>query len=436
MESFKALREQLRLSLWFIPGLFAVGSVVGAAALLAVDRSLVESGDSFFRFGGTADAAREVLSAIAQSMLTFTALVFTVTMLVLQLAASQLSPRVMRTFLRDRQNQVVLGLFVATFLFTLLVLRAVRSGEAGEAGEAFVPGLSIWAAFALLVASVGAFIFYIDHMAHAIRASTVIDNVGRETHEAIDRVYPADRDDEPQASGPMWKSGEAELVSSSRAGTLVALDGDRLVRVAAEANVTLELLPMVGHFVHEGAPLFRIHREPGPPRPEDDRLGEDVCGSLSFEVERTLQQDVAFGFRQLVDIATRALSPGTNDPTTAVQAIDQLHGLLRKLAQRPFPSGETLDGTGNVRLIIRQPQWPDFVALACDELRLYGAGHLQIVRRLRDALADVASIARTDRVPVLLDQLDRLDRAIDRDFADERDRARARVGSSRGQGPG
>ncbi len=357
-------------------------------------------------------------------MLTFTGLVFTVTMLVLQLAANQLSPRVMRTFLRDRPNQVVLGLFVATFLFTLLVLRAVRSEEGGEP---FVPGVSIWVAFALLVASVGAFIFYIDHMAHAIRASTVIDNIGNETHEAIERKYPADPGlDQPPASGRAWERRDAEVVPSSGAATLVAIDGHRLVKVATEAGVTVELVPFVGDFVADGAPLFRIHRQSGARHRPDDGLADAVRQGASFQVERTLQQDVAFGIRQLVDIAARALSAGTNDPTTAVQAIDQLHRLLRDLAQRPFPSDENRDADGTARLIIHRPQWRDFVALAFDELRLYGAGHMQIVRRLRHALVDVASIARADRVAVLLDELGRLDRAIDREFPDEHDRAWAR----------
>jgi uncharacterized membrane protein len=187
-DALAALLERLRLRLWFIPSLFAIGAAIAAVVLITIDRALADDGLAIIRFGGTAEGARSVLSTVAQSMLTFTGLVFTITMLVLQLAANSLSPRVMRTFLRDRQNQVVLGLFVATFVFTLLVLREVR---APDGDDGFVPGLSIWASFALLLASVGAFIYYIDHMAHAIRASTVIGNIAQETREAIDDRYPA-----------------------------------------------------------------------------------------------------------------------------------------------------------------------------------------------------------------------------------------------------
>jgi uncharacterized membrane protein len=189
MASTQALRDRLRTSLWFVPSLFAVGAMLLALGLLAFDHALAGSAPSFpFAFGGTAAGARSVLSTIAQSMLTFTGLVFSITMLVLQLASSQLSPRVTRTFLRDRANQVVLGLFVATFVFTLVVLPAVRTPVGGDAG--FVPAVSVWVAFALLLASVGAFIFYIDHMAHAIRASTVIASIWRDGHG--DRSPPPD----------------------------------------------------------------------------------------------------------------------------------------------------------------------------------------------------------------------------------------------------
>ncbi len=188
MRRVQAVRESIRQSLWFIPALSALGAVLLGMILLAVDRRLSGSATSIFLYGGSAEGARSVLSTIAQSMLTFTGLVFTITMLVLQLASSQLSPRVMRTFLRDRSNQAVLGLFVATFVYTLVVLREVRAGVDGTV--AFVPGLSIWVGFALLLGSVGAFVFYIDHMAHSIRATTIIARIASETRQALEHMYP------------------------------------------------------------------------------------------------------------------------------------------------------------------------------------------------------------------------------------------------------
>ena len=436
MQRLDALREHLRLSLWFVPAVFGFAAAASALLLLALDRRLADEGLEFFRFVGTSDGARSVLSTVAQSMLTFTVLVFTITMLVLQLAANQLSPRVMRTYLRDRQNQVVLGLFVATFLFTLVVLREVRSPD-GDAG--FVPGVSIWVSFALLVASIGAFVIYIDHMAHAIRASTVINNIGDESSQALDRLYPQGEIDPGAETAPIALGTVVREIHADGAGTLVGIDDERLIESMRETGMTLEVVPMVGDFVTHGSVLFRLFAASHARAAGTDRTGagldDRLRASLRLGHERTMQQDLAFGMRQLVDIGARVLSPGTNDPTTAVQVIDQLHDLMRRLIQRPFPSSLRGDADGEVRLARRSPSWDDYVALAFDELRLYGAGHLQVTRRLAFALRDLISIAPGNRQQPLLDRLDRLEDAIAREFPDLADRAWALEGSARGQGP-
>ena len=443
MPQLDALRERLRLSLWFVPALFGLGAAICALLVLALDRQLAEEGLEFFRFGGTADGARSVLSAVAQSMLTFTGLVFTITMLVLQLAANQLSPRVMRTYLRDRKNQVVLGLFVATFLFTLVVLREVRSPNGDEG---FVPGVSVWVSFALLVASIGAFVFYIDHMAHAIRASTVIANIGDEAREALDRLYPEDGADQGLEAGAADIGRPVRDVEADRAGVLVSIDDQGLVEAMREHGMAVEVVPTVGDFITRGSVVFRLFDGPGAGEPalRDDAAGgstraDDLDGrlraGLTLGNERTMRQDLAFGIRQLVDIGVRALSPGTNDPTTAVQAMDQVHDVMRQLVRRPFPSSLVRDDAGVVRLVKRTPRWDDFVALAFDELRLYGAGHLQVTRRLAFALEDVASIAPSSRALPLRDRLERLRRGIEREFEDPDDEVLARRASPQGQGP-
>ena len=406
MSHLSALRERLRTSLWFIPSIFALAALIGGLALIEIDRRLQTDGSAFYLYGGTPEGARNFLSTIAQSMLTFTGLVFTVTMLVLQLASSQLSPRVLRTFLADRQNQVVLGLFVATFIFTLVVLRDVRSTE----GQEFVPSIAIWTAFVLLGASVGAFIYYINHMAHAIRASSVIANIADDTEAAIDRVYPAGRDDrkppvredlEGLRAGREWRN-----ITSESVGSVVDVDEDSIVNSAEEADALVELVPRVGDFVARGTPLFRVGGGIGgeDAKEFDDRLR----GAVTFGRERTMQQDPAFGFRQLVDVGARALSPGTNDPTTCVQAIDRLHDLLLQLAERPFPSPLLTDEAGRPRVIIRHAGWEEFVRLAVDELRLYGERHVRVVQRLKVMLESVAERCPPDRVAIVRVELNRL----------------------------
>ena len=424
MRRLRSLREHVRVSLWFLPALFALGAVLLAFSLLAVDHQLSGNASLFFLYGGTAEGARSVLSTIAQSMLTFTGLVFTITMLVLQLASTQLSPRVMRTFLRDRSNQAVLGLFVATFVYTLLVLRDVRAGVDGD--DAFVPGLSIWVGFALLLASVAAFIYYIDHMANAIRASTVIANIARETEQAIERLYP-EPVGAPGAEEPRVKIEDADVVlKSPRAGTLVSVDDGKILRTAGGGDRRVHVLPAVGDFLPLGAPLARLSGR-------WDREGADaVRDALGIEDERSLEQDAAFGFRQLVDIAVRALSPGTNDPTTAVQALDRLHDLLRRLALREIPSPVRRDGSAQVRLVLPRPSWDDYVELTIDEIRLAGERQIQIGRRLRYLLEDLLLVAPDERKAVLRRELALLESAVQRSFRDSADVALAGSPSARG----
>ena len=416
----------LRQSLWFLPAVFAAAALVGAAALLELDRQLAAEGAHIpFLFGGGVDGAREVLSTIATSMLTFTGLVFTVTMLVLQQASTQLSPRVLRTFLRDRGNQVVLGLFVATLLYTLVVLRYVRADD--SAADEFVPGISIGVAFALLLASVGAFIYYIDHMAHAIRASSVIHNIAAEARGALDRLFPDDFGEpaeSPAVAGRAVPSGTAaRVVGSPQSGALVALDEGGMLEAARGVGQPragggsdgdrpfVELVPMIGDYLPDGAPLFRVWGTW-----TDDDV-DALQSAVHFGSERSVEQDFAFGFRQLVDIAARALSAGINDPTTAVQALDRIHDLLRHLVRRRIPSPIRYDPDGQARLFLGRPDWDDYVLLATEEIRLAGESHLQVMRRLRQLLTDVLSVAPSGRQPALRRALARLDASFERDLA-------------------
>ena len=396
------LGERLRLRLWFVPALFTIGAGLLAVFFVSLDQRLADDPDRLgFAFGGTAEGARSVLAVIATSMLTFTGLVFSITMLVLQAASSQLSPRVMRTFLRDRGNQVVLGLFVATFVYTLLVLHTVRAPT--EAGGGFVPSLAILVAFVLLLSSVGAFIWYIDHMAHAIRASTVITSIWAETTAAIDRLYPepVGAEAETEAGRGQHHGDPDRVVESPGAGALVGVDEERLAAAASQGDRLLEFVPSVGEFVPEGAPLARLWGS------WDSDAIDEVRAAVSLGSERTLHQDAAFGLRQLVDIALRALSPGINDPSTAVLALDRLHDLLRRLATRQFPSRERVV-EGTVRLVLPRPGWEDYVRLAVDEIRQAGDGQIQVDRRLRSMLEDLHSITPEDRLAVLRQERQRI----------------------------
>jgi uncharacterized membrane protein len=241
-------------------------------------------------------------------------------------------------------------------------------------------------------------------MAHAIRASTVIASVWAENRATIERLYPEPIGVEA-ASGhgpPLDLDDPDRVLESTTAGTLVGVDEERLVAAAAQSDRVLELLPAVGDFVPEGAPIVRLWGS------WDASGVDDVRDSVGLGDERTLTQDAAFGVRQLVDIALRALSPGINDPSTAVQAIDRIHDLLRRLAVRRFPTRERIvDGV--VRLVLARPDWEDYVRLAIDEIRRAGQGQLQVEHRLHVMLDDLRSIAPEDRQAVLRQERERLD---------------------------
>jgi uncharacterized membrane protein len=442
----------LRESLWFIPSVFAVASIALAGLAVYIDADVLEAdADFWFIYAGSVEGAREVLSTIAMSMLTFTGLVFTITMLVLQAASAQLSPRVLRTFLRDRGNQVVLGLFVATFLFALVVLRYTRSAGEDNDGTELIPGLSIGIAFILLVASIGAFIYYIDHMAHAIRASTVIHNIAEETRAVIQNLFPEPlgepepdseeeqiigaSDYEEKARGLIPKDPPSERIRSKSAGVVVGIDERALLRAAGRADDSsvnerfVEMAPLIGDYVAEGSTVFRVWGDW-----DDDEL-KGLQGAVQTGSERTMESDAAFGIRQLVDIAVRALSPGINDPTTAVQAIDRIHDMLYRLGQRKIPSPLRRDPGGKVRLFMRRPGWEDYVLLAVEEIRLAGEGQLHVMRRMRQMLLDVLDVVPAERRGPVEEAIARVDRSAKRALDDPIDQRIARPTEPQGQGP-
>lgn len=413
------LRESVRGSLWFIPGLCVIGAILLGFLLTYVDHRVEELQ---FAFGGGPDSARGFLSTIAASMITFTGLVFTITIVVLQLASQQFSPRVLRTFLRDRHSQVALGVFTATFTYALVVLREVR-GEDGLNGP-FVPALAVTASFLLVMLSLALFVHYINHIAQSIRVGSITKAVADETRRAIADVHD---DEQVTDARPLPSALDTETILSPRRGVLQALDRERLTHHAYENDVVVEVVPAIGDFVPEGSILMRIH---GRAKISSDHL----ISAVAMGTERTMAQDPAFGFRQLVDIAQRALSPSTNDPTTAVQCIDEIHDLLRRLGTRPFPTGQRLDESGKLRLSYPVTPWEAYVSLACDEIRHYGQGSIQIHRRLRSMLLDIIEIVPDERRDPLAKQLELLDDAAEKHLDTEHDVRAAKEPDEQGVG--
>ncbi|AKQ64487.1 hypothetical protein A176_001399 [Myxococcus hansupus] len=423
--------ERLGTSYWVVPALCVVAAVGLSRFAHALDAHLSQHEHDWYLFQGGPEGARSVLSAVASSMLTFAGLVFSVTILVLQQASNQFSPRILRTFLRDRKSQVALGIFTGTFVYALLGLRTVRGTSENLDITSHVPSLSVWLAVVLALLCVGAFVFYIHHVAQSIRAVVILSRIHDETCETMERMYPEGVGLDAADSGEEGPRGAPSLVvpHAGGSGVLITVDEDQLMTHARRAGVALALVPMMGDFVPHGGALFEVWGDASALDPQS------LLDSVQFGQERTLQQDTAFGFRQLVDVAERALSPGINDPSTAVQALDQLHDLLRRLALRHFPSPQRLDVQGTLRLVCPRPDFDDYVRLSLDEIREYGEGSIQVARRLRFLLEDLLRVAPDFRHGELKRQRALLDANVTRGFADARVAAEARHEGPQGHGP-
>jgi uncharacterized membrane protein len=381
---FRRLVNDVRSSLWFVPVVCVVAGAILSFGSIWIDQafdfSLVSE-----RLTGGPDAAVAILSTIAASMVSLAALVLTITMVVVQLAMGQFSPRIVQTFLRDKPSQFAIGLFIATFVHAMLALREVQFGSGGS-----VPGVAIVVAYLLVVASVVVLVSYVHHIGESLRVSALIELVGSDTRRVLDAEYSERlQSDEAQRTN---------VVAAPTSGVVTRIDHDELISIAEAANSTLEMLTPLGTFVPAGCPLVKAADAVTLPV-------ERVNDAIQMGLERTLDKDVAYGMRMLVDVAERALSDSPFvDPTTAVQAIDRLHDCLRQLAQREFPDGLYRDRTGQVRLIVPVMDWDAYVHLAFDEIRLAGARSPQVTRRLVAALSDLESAVPPSRLPAIREQ--------------------------------
>jgi uncharacterized membrane protein len=347
-------------------------------------------------------------------MVSLAALVLTITMVVVQLAMGQFSPRIVQRLLQDKPSQLAIGIFVGTFSHAMLTLREVKTGN-----EGVVPGLAVVVAFILVLICIVVLVWYVNHIGRSLRVSALIELVGKDTRELIDRYYPKSEASED----------ECVSITAYRSGVITQVDHSALVDEAARVDCVLNLQPSLGEFVPAGGTYFTIEGNA-------DRIDRKaVLRCLGVDLERTLDQDMSYGLRLLVDIAERSLSDSPfQDPTTAVQAIDRLHDCLRQLAPRDFPDGVYRDGAGKVRLIIPVMSWDDCVHLAFDEIRMIGAASPQVARRLRAALEDLLTITPKARNSVLHEQLQLLSRGSGNDISDQRDQERASTADAQGLG--
>jgi uncharacterized membrane protein len=401
--------------LWVIPALGVLTGIALSLITVAIDRRNENGLLSQSVVGNSADA-QSILTTIATSVVTLTSVVLTVTLVAVQLAMGQFSPRIVRALLDDRGDQLAIAVFAATFTFAVFSLRAVDTGSGGKA----VPGVTVLMALALSAASSFALFVFVNHAGQQLRVGALIDLVGDELRGELDRRFPRESDAREDAS----------VLLSRRAGNVVHCDRDALVAEARRAGCTLELVPMMGDFVTRGSPLVRVQGD-------GERLDRDrVRQLIALDNERTHQDDPAYGFRKLVDVAQRTLGTSSNDATTAVQVINRLHDCLRQIADRPIPNGHLRDEDDELRLIERVLDWDGYVRLAFDEIRLAAGGYPQVTRRLEAALNDLKTVAPPERQPALDRQVRLLANGVARGLDEEDDRRAALVADPQGIGSG
>ncbi len=414
--------EYVRNSLWIVPLVLVVLAVALALTLSEVDKHT--SSRLGISFGE--DAARAVLGAIASGMITFTGFVFSILLIAVQFGSSQFSPRLLRRFLRDPSTKAALGIFMATFIYALAVLRVVGTGD----DAAFVPDNSISVAILLLLLSMLLFLRLLTRTTQGLRVASVLAELGEDARRAVDRAYPdpaVEPGTEPEAE-PQFSVAGRTVTYRGRPGVVQSVDVRSLVDRAREADAVLELGPRFGELVADGSVLFTVHGG------TSDIADDWLRGTVATGDERTMRQDPAFAFRLFADISAKALSPGVNDPTTSTQALDQIELLLRRVGTRRLTPGVGRDAAGVIRFRFRAPSWEDFLSLAIDETRHYGEGSIQVMRRLRALLENVLeSVPEQRRAPVQA-ELALLDAAAGRAFGDSTDRLAAVASDRQGLG--
>ena len=412
-----AVRSYLRSAVWTAPVIALALEQVTFRIAYAYQLDFGQvPGFVYGREGAIALADYVITSSTAFIVFTFGSMIVAI-----QVASGQSSPRIIATMLlRDNVIRWAVGLFA----YVLLLAVAIK------ARPDTIPPFLISIMGVLALTSVIVFMFLIDHAARLLRPVTIVTRIARDGLTVIDDVYP-----DPIAAAPPGvplhiEPGHPErmVVCRGKSAVVIAVNLKALAASARRADAVIELVPHVGDYVSTGDPLFRQH---GGAVAMDDSV---LQGYVAFGRERTLEQDPTFAFRVIVDIAIKALSPAINDPTTAVIAIDTLEPLLRTVGMRNLRNDSLLDEDGRRRVLLRTPDWNDFVQLAFSEIRHYGAGNLQVARRLRAMIDSLMEVLPESRVPALRREWQLLDRAVQRLFPFPEDLALARTPDRQGLG--
>ncbi|MEB3215777.1 MAG: DUF2254 domain-containing protein [Nostocales cyanobacterium 94392] len=393
------LWDSINSSYWVVPALMMVGSVALAFGLLHLDRlgyygPLQEWG---WIYAGGSDGARAVLSAVAGSMISVTATAFSITIVALQLASSNFGPRLLRNFMQDAGNKIVLGTFISTFIYSILVLREVYAS--GDDRDSFIPYLSVTVGIVFAVISTGVLIYFIHHASTIIQVSHVIAEVSKDLDNIIKKLFPQTIGyNEPEEKDSLTKipvdfDTEAFPIRSSHKGYVQAIDDKKLMDIACKHNLMVKILTRPGKFVIKGGSIVKILSINSDNNHQTDfsKIQQQINQAFILGRERTEQQDIEFPINQLVEIALRALSPSLNDPFTAIRCIDQLSAALSHLAQKDFPSAYRYDKLKNLRVIAYPVTFAGLTDVAFNQIRQNLSSDASVNISLLESIAVIAN---------------------------------------------
>ena len=388
-------------SFWFIPALMVISSILLSFIMIYLDANVIKISwvkSLGWIYENKPEGARALLSTVAGSMITVAGVVFSITIVALTLASSQYGPRLLGNFMRDRGNQIVLGTFIATFTYCLLILRTIRGGE----DNSFVPHFSVTLGVLFAILSISVLIYYIHHAATSIQASTVIDRVSKNLEYTIEQTFP-EKIGEGRTDLPDWWNTPSELppdfdedsnsIMTSHSGYLRTIDTNELLRFAEDNDLILEIQNHPGDFIVKDSPIVQVW----PGSKVDKELKGKINNAFIIGIKRTNEQDVEFAIDQLVEIAVRSLSPGINDPFTAIMCIDNLSAALSKAVGRVIPSAFRYDKNNKLRVIAKPKTFDDLLNSAFNQIRQYGRTSVSVTIRLLESLIVIASNTNRDK---------------------------------------
>lgn len=388
------LLERVRSSLWFFPSCLSIAAAILAALSAQLDALVAASEKTWlqaFLYQGDLQGARTLLGTVASSMITVAGVTFSITIVALSLASSQFGPRLLSNFMRDRGNQLVLGTFISTFLFCLLALGHGRD----PSQQAVPPTVTATVAVLLAVVSLAVLIYFIHHVASSIRAEYVVDTVARDLDLAMQRLLAKAEDkaekDDAREKADRYGDAQGATVDACVDGFVQAIDGDGLLRVAEAEDLVVRSLRRAGHFVVSGQPLVMVIGA----GEIDDGVAARIRRCFIIGRRRTGEQDPEYGVHQLVEVALRALSPGINDPYTAMTCIDWLSAVLCKIGPHDLRAADRWDKNGKLRVYGDAITFAGILDAAFDQIRQNAQPHPSVSIRLLEALATIA--ARIDR---------------------------------------